>query len=109
VTYLKWCEKCILGEHPGRQEEVGLAQGGLHLIQDREGGLACHPTCDTSATLDAKPLRWKFKLTCLSAMDQITIKTPSPKFRLYWCLTEFIDWRMEIQSVMLVFSNTLVN
>jgi hypothetical protein len=51
VTYLKWCEKCILGEHPGRQEEVGLAQGCLHLIQDREGRLACHPTCNTSATL----------------------------------------------------------
>jgi hypothetical protein len=26
-------------------------------------------------------------------MDQITIKTPNPKCRLYWCLIEFIDWR----------------
>ncbi len=26
-------------------------------------------------------------------MDQITRKTPNPKCRLYWCLTEFIDWR----------------
>ncbi len=26
-------------------------------------------------------------------MDQITIKTPNPSFRLYWCLIEFIDWR----------------
>ncbi len=26
------------------------------------------------------------------AMDQITIKTPNPKCRLYWCLIEFIDW-----------------
>jgi hypothetical protein len=26
-------------------------------------------------------------------MDQIPIKTPNPKFRLYWCLIEFIDWR----------------
>jgi hypothetical protein len=25
--------------------------------------------------------------------DQITIKTPNPKFCLYWCLIEFIDWR----------------
>ncbi len=25
-------------------------------------------------------------------MDQITIKTPNPPCRLYWCLTEFIDW-----------------
>jgi hypothetical protein len=24
-------------------------------------------------------------------MDQITIKTPNPKCRLYWCLREFID------------------
>jgi hypothetical protein len=24
---------------------------------------------------------------------QITIKTPDPKCRLYWCLMEFIDWR----------------
>ncbi len=26
-------------------------------------------------------------------IDQITIKTPDPKCRLYWCLIEFIDWR----------------
>ncbi len=26
-------------------------------------------------------------------MDQITIKTPNPKCRLYWCIIEFIDWR----------------
>ncbi len=26
-------------------------------------------------------------------MDQITIKTPNPKCRLYWCSIEFIDWR----------------
>ncbi len=25
-------------------------------------------------------------------MDQISIKTPNPKCRLYWCLIEFIDW-----------------
>jgi hypothetical protein len=24
--------------------------------------------------------------------DQITIKTPNPKCRLYWFLIEFIDW-----------------
>ncbi len=26
-------------------------------------------------------------------IDEITIKTPNPKCRLYWCLIEFIDWR----------------
>ncbi len=26
-------------------------------------------------------------------MDQITIKTPNPKCRLYWCLIDFIDWK----------------
>ncbi len=26
-------------------------------------------------------------------MDQITIKTPNPKCRLYWCFIEFADWR----------------
>jgi hypothetical protein len=26
-------------------------------------------------------------------MDQISIKTPNPKCRLYWCLIEFVDWR----------------
>ncbi len=26
-------------------------------------------------------------------MDQITIKTPNPNCRLYWCLIEFVDWR----------------
>jgi hypothetical protein len=25
-------------------------------------------------------------------IDQITLKTPNPKCRLYWCLTEFTDW-----------------
>ncbi len=29
----------------------------------------------------------------LSIMDEITIKTPNPNCRLYWCLLEFIDWR----------------
>ncbi len=29
----------------------------------------------------------------LNSMDQITIKTPYPKCRLYWCLIEFINWR----------------
>ncbi len=29
----------------------------------------------------------------LLCMDQITIKTPTPKCRLDWCLIEFIDWR----------------
>ncbi len=27
------------------------------------------------------------------SMDQIAIKTPNPKCRLYWCLIDFIDWR----------------
>ncbi len=27
------------------------------------------------------------------SINQITIKTPNPKFRLYWCFIEFIDWR----------------
>ena len=26
-------------------------------------------------------------------MNQLSIKTPSPKRHLYWCLIEFIDWR----------------
>ncbi len=40
-------------------------------------------------------------------MVQITIKTTNPKCRLYWCFIEFN--RLEIQSVMLVFSTPLVN
>jgi hypothetical protein len=28
-----------------------------------------------------------------SLMDEGTVKTKNPKFRLYWCLIEFIDWR----------------
>jgi hypothetical protein len=42
-------------------------------------------------------------------MDQISIKTPNPQCRLYWCLKEFMNWKVEIQSVMLVFSTPLVN
>ncbi len=26
-------------------------------------------------------------------MDPITMKTPNPKCRCYWCLIEYIDWR----------------
>jgi hypothetical protein len=29
----------------------------------------------------------------MSLMNQVTIKTPNAKCRLYWCLIEFIDWR----------------
>jgi hypothetical protein len=29
----------------------------------------------------------------VGTMVQITIKTPNPKCRLYWCLIEFIEWR----------------
>ncbi len=29
----------------------------------------------------------------VSSMDQIFIKTPNPRCRLYWGLIEFIDWR----------------
>ncbi len=39
-------------------------------------------------------------------MDQINIKTPIPKCYLYWCS---IVSRLEIQSVLLVFSTPLVN
>jgi hypothetical protein len=39
-------------------------------------------------------------------MDQITIKTPNPKCRFYWFNRVY---RLEIQSVMLVFSTPLVN
>ncbi len=31
--------------------------------------------------------------TVIAVMDQISIKTPNPKCRLCWCLTEFTDWR----------------
>ncbi len=32
-------------------------------------------------------------LKSLLLIDQLTIKTPHPKYRLYWCLIEFIDRR----------------
>ncbi len=31
--------------------------------------------------------------TRVPGVDQITIKTPNHKCRLYWCLIEFIDWK----------------
>jgi len=34
-----------------------------------------------------------------SGNDQITIKTPNPKCRLYWCLIEFIDCHFGIFPV----------
>ncbi len=44
-----------------------------------------------------------------ASMDEGTIKTQNPKCRFYWRLTEFLDWRVEIQPVMLIFSTPLVN
>jgi hypothetical protein len=41
----------------------------------------------------------------LCGEDQIIIKTPNPKCRLYWCLIKF----REIQSVILIFSTPLAN
>ncbi len=32
------------------------------------------------------------------SMNQISIKTPNPECRLYWCLIEFIDWRYNQSS-----------
>ncbi len=43
------------------------------------------------------------------AMDQISIKTPNRKCRLYCCLIEFRVYRPKIQSVILVFSTPLEN
>jgi hypothetical protein len=42
------------------------------------------------------------------SMDQLTIKKPNPKCRLYWCFIEFIDWRYS-QPCWLVFSTPLLN
>jgi hypothetical protein len=28
----------------------------------------------------------------VAPMDEGTLKTPNPKFRLFWCLIEIIDW-----------------
>jgi hypothetical protein len=49
------------------------------------------------------------KLLAWISMDQITIKTPNPKYFIYWCLIEFRVNRLEMQSVMLIFSIPLVN
>ncbi len=57
----------------------------------------------------AAPVALRKKRACtmyMHVMDDVTIKTPKPKCRLYWCLVEF--FRLEIQSVMLVFSTGFV-
>jgi hypothetical protein len=40
----------------------------------------------------AVPASWQLMIWWVWSMDQISIKTPNPKCRLYWCLIEFIDW-----------------
>jgi hypothetical protein len=35
----------------------------------------------------------RITLECLYSIDQITIKTPNPECRLFWCSIEFIGWR----------------
>jgi hypothetical protein len=34
-----------------------------------------------------------YPISELQSMAQISMKTPNPKCRLYWCLIELIDWR----------------
>ncbi len=49
--------------------------------------------------------RWaSLQVGYVFSIDQITIKTPHPKCRLYWRLIE-----LDIKSVMLLFSTPLVN
>ncbi len=38
---------------------------------------------------------WYYDVCTLRVVpvEQISMKTPNPKCRLYWCLIEFIDWR----------------
>jgi hypothetical protein len=38
------------------------------------------------------------RITTSLPIDQITVKSPNPNCRLYWCLIEFIDWRFRSQS-----------
>jgi hypothetical protein len=54
--------------------------------------------CSTRKKRDSE--KWRAALTALTMqeqpappMDKITLKTPNPKCRLYWCLIEFRDWR----------------
>jgi hypothetical protein len=49
---------------------------------------------------------WRGPGTRSRPMHEGTIKTQNPKCCFYWCLIDFI--RLEVQSVMLVFSTPLV-
>ncbi len=64
---------------------------------------SCQPACLLSTNLArcCRHRRWS-----IPAIDQITIKTPNHKCRLYWCFNRV--HRLEIQSVMVVFSTPLV-
>jgi hypothetical protein len=58
----------------------------LHQISLGSSSLAIYLILNTSTALS-------FRLLYFSLIDQITIKTTNHECRLYWCLTEFIDWR----------------
>ncbi len=71
---------------------------------------ACNPVlpaCDRQSPRSISGQVGEQLHACPCTMDQISIKTPIPKCRLYKCLLGV--YRLEIQSVMLVFSNPLVN
>jgi hypothetical protein len=54
------------------------------------GKLESHPCVITVEEMAAARHFIKTQVS-LHTMDQISIKTPSPRSRLHWCLIEFID------------------
>ena len=57
--------------------------------------------CDSGDPIHLiRPIQWLphhyghvYTLKGGGTMEQISIETPNPKCRLYWCAIEFIDWR----------------
>ncbi len=88
--------------------ELRETSGHLGYVLELDEILGCEDVDDPVAA-DLANDRLHAVLHWVLSKDQITIKTPNPKFRLYWCLIEFN--RLDTQSVMLVFSKStpLVN
>jgi hypothetical protein len=75
---------------PG-QRGVSLSScvSAVELTDERGGSGRGDQSYDSMALYKSFNTLWRK----VSAMDQITIKTPNPEGRLDWCLIEFTDWK----------------
>jgi len=106
-----WCFSLSLGSNLGNEGTVWHEEGEAD-EDEHTGRHAAHRGSNPARIVDRCPTK-KIGQYCsfedyVNGIDQITIKAPNPKCRLYWYLKGTV-YRLEIQSVIWIFSTPLVN